>query len=126
MKYKLTKYRLKRSAFQPSDGYMYHAFVSYSSTDEEWVATELVKKLEQGSSIQLFFFAETGQARMHQCDVILHGLLRDAFWSEGEGFVCRNKGGGEIRNCCNKRETESGRHVLVKGLVCNPPGSLLL
>ena len=47
IKYKLAKYRLKRSASQPSDVYMYHAFVSYSSTDEEWVANELVKKLEQ-------------------------------------------------------------------------------
>ena len=50
MKYKLTKYRLKISAFQPSDDYIYHAFVSYSSADEEWVANELVKKLEHGDT----------------------------------------------------------------------------
>ena len=42
--------------------------------------------LESGSSVELFFFAESRQAKRHLCDVTLHAVGKSGTWVTAGSF----------------------------------------
>ena len=105
LRYRLAQYRLRGQTADFSDGYLFDAFVSYSSADEDWVLNELVQKLESQtegtkSSFKLCVHERDFQIGLpiadnivlclHQsntCILVLTEIFPKSFWCNFEAHV---------------------------------------
>ena len=46
IRYKLTKFSMRRMAKAPIEEFLFHVFISYSSADTDWVEEQLMRRLE--------------------------------------------------------------------------------